>query len=96
MVKIILKIEIQATADCFGVNISIYSNEKWVKYSCTSTLLSIEGIYVKQSQNEHFETVVCVQDSDKQSCFGLCKNGHGIFMGVNDAVLTEFNKADTE
>ncbi len=45
------EIEIQATADCFGVNIFTYSGGKWLKYSCTSTLSSSEGIYLKQCQN---------------------------------------------
>lgn len=65
-------IEIQATANAFGVNIFKHSNENWVKYSCMATLLSSEGIYIKQCKMDHFETVVCVQHIGELGCFSLC------------------------
>ncbi len=54
-------IEIQALADCFGVDTFTYNGGKWFKYSCRSTRLSSEGIYMNHNENNHFDAVVCVQ-----------------------------------
>ena len=66
-------VEIQATANAFGVDIYSYSSESWHKFSCKNKV-SEEGIYLKQCEDNHFEQVVCVQNKDQLGCFGLCKD----------------------
>lgn len=66
------EIEIQATADALGVNIFVYSAETWVKYSTSSTMSMLEGIYLNHSKNDHFEPLLCVK-RDEQVCCDLCK-----------------------
>ncbi|KAA0701445.1 ATP-dependent DNA helicase PIF1 [Triplophysa tibetana] len=66
-------IEIQGTANALGVNLFICNGGIWVKYSCMSTLLSSEGIYLKQCENNNFEPVICVQHAHETVCFDLCK-----------------------
>ena len=69
------KMEIQATANAFGVDIFTYSGARWFKFSSVSSVLTNEGIYLKH-ENNHFEPVVCVRHVDEQICFDLCKVGN--------------------
>ncbi|XP_077364609.1 uncharacterized protein LOC144009028 isoform X1 [Festucalex cinctus] len=63
------EVEIQATADCLGVNIFIYYDGKWLEYSSKAK----EGIYLENSNGNHYETVICVYHPELQKCYGLCK-----------------------
>lgn len=58
------EIEIQATANVFGVDIFTYSGDRWLKYSSSSLILTNEGLYLKHCENNDFEPVVCVQPVD--------------------------------
>ncbi len=41
-----------------------------------SALLGSDGIYLKYCENNHFESVICVQHVEKNVCFDLCKVGN--------------------
>ena len=56
-------VEIQATANAFGVDIYSYSDESWKKFTC-KTKVSNESIYLKHCDDNHFEQVVCVQNTE--------------------------------
>ena len=47
-------VEIQATANAFGVDIYSYSGKSWQKFCCKSKV-SDEGIYLKRCDSNHFE-----------------------------------------
>lgn len=65
--------EIQAAADCLGVSIYTYCNERWLEYSCKNRQLSDQGVYLENCNGNHYETVVCVQQPQKECCYGYCK-----------------------
>lgn len=67
------EIEIQATANAFGIDIFTHTGGKWLKYSTMRTRLSNEAIYLHFSDNSHCEPMVCVQPINKKSCYGVCK-----------------------
>ena len=73
------EVEIQAAADCLGVSIYTYLNNRWLKYSCRSVPLSNQGIYLRNC-GCHYDAVVCVKrpgtqssSSSSSSCYGFCK-----------------------
>ncbi|XP_053175962.1 uncharacterized protein LOC128359493 [Scomber japonicus] len=66
------EVEIQAAADCLGVNIFTLCDGRWLEYSCKFNGLSTQGIYLENSNGNHYETVVCVYDLELQRCHGLC------------------------
>ncbi|XP_077378697.1 uncharacterized protein LOC144019426 isoform X12 [Festucalex cinctus] len=63
------EVEIQAAADCLGVNIFTYLHDKWLQYSSNSK----QGIYLENCNGNHYETVICVHNAQLQSCYGFCK-----------------------
>ncbi len=66
------EMEIQAAADSLGVSIYTYCNDRWLEYSCKSSPLSDQGIYLENCYGNHYETVVCVKRPQMQ-CYGYCK-----------------------
>ncbi|KAF0046105.1 hypothetical protein F2P81_002634 [Scophthalmus maximus] len=69
-------VEFHATANAIGVDIFAYRGDTSLKYSCTSRLLTNEGIYLKCCEDNNFEAVVCVEHLDEDYCFDLCKLGN--------------------
>lgn len=67
------EMEIQAAADCLGVNIYTYFNDRWLEYSCNNRQLSDQGVYLENCNGIHYENVVCVQQPELQCCYGYCK-----------------------
>lgn len=53
------EVEIQATANCLGVDVFTFYDDRWLKYSCNGKLLSEKGIYLENRHGNHYETVVC-------------------------------------
>ena len=67
------ELEIQAAADCLGVSVFTYYNERWFEYSCNSRQLSNQAVYLDNSKGNHYETVVCVHQPQRQTCYRYCK-----------------------
>ncbi len=67
------EVEIQATADYLGIDVFTFYNGHWLKYSCNGKLLSKHSIYLENCHENHYETVVCVNEPERQSCYGYCK-----------------------
>ncbi|XP_062414175.1 uncharacterized protein LOC119206796 [Pungitius pungitius] len=67
------EIEIEATANAFGLDIYIYSGKKWFKYNSVNPVSSEVAIYLKHDENNHYEPVLCVKHITEVSCFDLCK-----------------------
>ncbi|TKS65242.1 ATP-dependent DNA helicase PIF1 [Collichthys lucidus] len=67
------EMEIQATADFLGVNVYTYYNDRWLVYSCQNNAISKQGIYLQHVSGCHYEVVVCVNQPQLQTCYGLCK-----------------------
>ncbi|KAF0046106.1 hypothetical protein F2P81_002635 [Scophthalmus maximus] len=84
------EVEIQATADCLGVNVFTFYDGRWLKYSCNSKLLSQHGIYLENCSGNHYETVVCVHGPELQSCYGNCEIGTPYVKGYS----TRFHHKD--
>ncbi|XP_074521381.1 uncharacterized protein LOC141787082 [Halichoeres trimaculatus] len=63
------ELEIQAAADCLGVNIFTYCQDRWLQYSSRNTQLSNNSIYLENCNGNHYETVVCVQQPKSQRCY---------------------------
>ncbi|TKS65838.1 ATP-dependent DNA helicase PIF7 [Collichthys lucidus] len=74
----ISEIQIQATANALGVEIFIFSGGMWLSYFPMTTKQTDEGIYLSKCANNHFEAVTCVQDSDRNMCFQLCKDNQSL------------------
>lgn len=51
--------EIQAAADCLGLNIFTFYVDRWLKYVCKGKPLSDQGLYLNNSNVNHYENVVC-------------------------------------
>ncbi|XP_062283095.1 uncharacterized protein LOC133987667 [Scomber scombrus] len=66
------EVEIQAAADCLGVDILTFCDGRWLEYSCKFHGLSRQGIYLENCNGNHYETVVCVYEPQLQRCYGLC------------------------
>ncbi|XP_030284358.1 uncharacterized protein LOC115588117, partial [Sparus aurata] len=66
------EVEIQAAADCLGVNIFTYCGDRWLEYSCKNRQLSNQAVYLENCNGNHYENVVCVMQPEMQSCYGLC------------------------
>ena len=77
------EIEIQAAADCLGVNIFTYIEGRWLEYSCRDNVFSNQGIYLENCNGNHFETVVCAQQPHGQSCYNYCKLNMSCHTGYN-------------
>ncbi|XP_033832459.1 uncharacterized protein LOC117379863 [Periophthalmus magnuspinnatus] len=54
--------EIQATADCIGVDIYTFYQGKWLRFQNSAKQQSAEGIYL-QNHGAHYEHVVCVKQA---------------------------------
>ncbi|XP_042275301.1 uncharacterized protein LOC121902129 isoform X1 [Thunnus maccoyii] len=67
------EVEIQAAADCLGVNIFTYHDDRWLEYSCKYRCFSKQGIYLENCNGNHYESVVCVHQPQLHSCYGSCK-----------------------
>ncbi|XP_042269742.1 uncharacterized protein LOC121898666 isoform X1 [Thunnus maccoyii] len=67
------EVEIQAAADCLGVNIFTYHDDRWLEYSCKYRCFSKQGIYLENCNGNHYESVVCVHQPELHSCYGSCK-----------------------
>ncbi|XP_053199091.1 OTU domain-containing protein 1-like [Scomber japonicus] len=73
------EVEIQAAADCLGVNIFTFCDGRWLEYSCKFNGLSRQGIYLENCNGNHYETVVCVYEPQLQRCY------EGLEMGVQES-----------
>ncbi|XP_034553964.1 uncharacterized protein LOC117823040 isoform X1 [Notolabrus celidotus] len=67
------EVEIQAAADCLGVSIFTYHQGRWLEYSCRNRKFSNQGVYLEHCNDNHYETVVCVQQPQMQGCYGYCR-----------------------
>ena len=67
------ELEIQAAADCLGVSVFTFFNDRWLEYSCKTRHLSNEAVYLENCNSNHYETVVCVHQPQTQSCYSYCK-----------------------
>ena len=67
------ELEIQATADYFGVNIFTYGESGWLEYRCRRKLFSNQAIYLENCDGNHYETVVCAKQPQSQGCYTYCK-----------------------
>lgn len=67
------ELEIQAAADCLGVSVFTYYNDRWLEYSCQGSRLSLEGVYLINVNGNHYNTVVCVHQPQTQNCYSYCK-----------------------
>ncbi|XP_043953976.1 uncharacterized protein LOC122820538 [Gambusia affinis] len=76
------EVEIQAAADYFGVNIFTFCNDKWLEYSSLSSL-SNYGLYLRNINGNHYETVTCVKQPQSQTCYGYCMNVSGEYKTRN-------------
>ncbi|XP_041850218.1 uncharacterized protein LOC121645684 [Melanotaenia boesemani] len=77
------EVEIQAAADCLGVNIFTFFNGRWLQYSCRDRTFSNQGLYVANTNGNHYETVVCVQQPQTHMCYGYCKVKSSFSDGYN-------------
>ena len=75
------EVEIQATADFFGVDIYTYYRDVWLAYTCTGSKVSDQSIYLHNS-GHHYDAVVCAKVPDMRSCYGYCKSAPGGVVGV--------------
>ncbi|XP_033847315.1 uncharacterized protein LOC117393232 [Periophthalmus magnuspinnatus] len=66
--------EIQATADCIGVDIYTFYQGKWLRFQNSGKQQSAEGIYL-QNHGAHYEHVVCVKQGQQNDCYKLCTFG---------------------
>ncbi|XP_073318283.1 uncharacterized protein [Pagrus major] len=69
------EVEIQAAADCLGVNIFTYCGDRWLEYSCKNRRLSNQAVYLENCNGNHYENVVCVMRPQMQTCYMYCKVG---------------------
>ncbi len=76
------EVEIQATAD-LGIDVFTFYDSHWLKYSCNGKLLSKHSIYLENCHENHYETVVCVNEPEQQSCYGYCKINTSFIEGYN-------------
>ncbi|XP_073341488.1 uncharacterized protein [Pagrus major] len=67
------EVEIQAAADCLGVNIFTFCGDRWLEYSCKNKQLSNQAVYLENCNGNHYETVVCVMRPQMQTCYCYCK-----------------------
>ncbi|XP_047247618.1 uncharacterized protein LOC124884419 [Girardinichthys multiradiatus] len=67
------EVEIQAVADCLGVNVFTYYIDKWLEYKCNGSQLSDQSVYLQNVDGNHYDTVVCVRQPETQTCYGYCK-----------------------
>ncbi|CAJ1060221.1 uncharacterized protein LOC121898666 isoform X1 [Xyrichtys novacula] len=68
------EVEIQAAADCFGVSIFTYIDNRWLQYSCQGRQLSEQAVYLENCNNIHYEAVVCVRQPNVDcDCCDFCK-----------------------
>uniref|UniRef100_A0AAX7UK93 ATP-dependent DNA helicase n=1 Tax=Astatotilapia calliptera TaxID=8154 RepID=A0AAX7UK93_ASTCA len=77
------EVEIQATANCLGVDVFTFHDERWLKYGCNGKLLSEKGIYLENRHGNHYETVVCVLKPQLQTCYGYCKISASVIKGYS-------------
>ncbi|XP_075338771.1 uncharacterized protein LOC142398595 [Odontesthes bonariensis] len=75
------EVEIQAAADCLGVNIVTYYIDKWLEYKCNAGQISNQCVYLQNIHGNHYETVVCVKQT--QHCYGYCKERVSISQGYS-------------
>ncbi|XP_030578831.1 uncharacterized protein LOC115775437, partial [Archocentrus centrarchus] len=76
------ELEIQVTADYFGIDVFTFLSDRWVKYSCSTKLLSTQAIYL-QNHGNHYETVICVKEPNSQNCYCFCKSSECHASGYN-------------
>ncbi|XP_061601162.1 uncharacterized protein LOC133463585 [Cololabis saira] len=67
------EVEIQAAADCLGVDIFTFCDGRWLEYSCKYNGLSKQGIYLENINGNHYETVVCVYEPILRKCYENAK-----------------------
>ncbi|XP_073323359.1 uncharacterized protein [Pagrus major] len=67
------EVEIQAAADCLGVNIFTFCGDRWLEYSCKNSQLTNQAVYLENCNGNHYETVVCVMRPQMQTCYRYCK-----------------------
>lgn len=93
------EVEIQAAADCLGVSIYTYYNDRWIEYSCKDSQVSKQGIYLENRGN-HYETVICVKRPQMQSCYGYCKvdtaSGNSVTPQPFDASSSNSNDSEND
>ncbi|XP_034537729.1 uncharacterized protein LOC117811513 isoform X2 [Notolabrus celidotus] len=77
------EVEIQAAADCLGVSIFTYHQGRWLEYSCRNRQFSNQGVYLEHCNDNHYETVVCVQQPLIQGCYGYCRADESCKTGFN-------------
>ncbi|XP_016118254.1 uncharacterized protein [Sinocyclocheilus grahami] len=77
------EVEIQATADYLGIDVFTFYDGRWLKYSCNGALLSKHSIYLENCHENHYETVVCVNEPELHSCYGYCKISTSFIEGYN-------------
>lgn len=68
------EVEIQATANCLGVDVFTFYNDRWLKYSCDGKLLSEKGIYLENGHGNHYD----VHKPELQTCYGYCKTSTSV------------------
>ncbi|XP_073346954.1 uncharacterized protein [Pagrus major] len=68
------EVEIQAAADCLGLNIFTFCGDRWLEYSCKNKQLSNQAVYLENCNGNHYETVVCVMRPQMQTCYRYCKD----------------------
>lgn len=76
------EVEIQAAADCFGINVFTFCDGQWLEYSCSKKARSRQGVYLENCDGNHYENVVCVQRPRKQGCYGYCRVAHVVLEGT--------------
>ena len=77
------EVEIQAAADCLGVNIFTYCGDRWLEYSCKNRQLSNQAVYLQNCNGNHYENVVCVMQPQMQICYRYCKVSASCSGGYN-------------
>ncbi|XP_059198565.1 uncharacterized protein LOC131978809 [Centropristis striata] len=77
------EVEIQAAADCLGVNIFTFCGDRWLEYSCKNRQFSNQAVYLENCSSNHYETVVCVKQPQMQTCYCYCKVSSSSSGGYN-------------
>ncbi|XP_056442594.1 uncharacterized protein LOC130379648 isoform X3 [Gadus chalcogrammus] len=72
-------LEIQASADLLCVDIYTYSQQKWNTFTSNIEPILRKAIYLKHSNERHYEPIACVKEKTSLTCFSLtsfCEMSH--------------------